>query len=44
VAVGGVRRMIALPSVLTRCTVVSARLAGDDLRVVFAPDPAAWPR
>jgi arsenite-transporting ATPase len=44
VAVGGVRRMIALPSVLTRCTVVAARLDGDDLRVTFVPDPAVWPQ
>lgn len=44
IAVGGVRRLVALPSVLTRCTVVAARLEGDDLYVVFAADPALWPR
>ena len=44
VAVGGIRRMIALPSVLTRCTVVAARLDGDDLCVTFVPDPALWPQ
>ncbi len=44
VAVGGVRRMVALPSVLRRCAVTAARLDGDDLCVVFAPDPAAWTR
>lgn len=42
VAVGGVRRMVALPSVLRRCAVTGARLDGDDLCVVFAPDPALW--
>ena len=40
VTVGGVRRLVALPSVLRRCTVTAARLDGDDLCVVFAPDPA----
>ncbi len=44
VAVGGVRRMVALPSVLQRCSVTGARLDGDDLCVVFAPDPAVWVR
>jgi arsenite/tail-anchored protein-transporting ATPase len=44
VAVGGVRRMVALPSVLQRCRVTGARLDGDDLVVVFAPDPAVWVR
>lgn len=44
VGVGPVRRMIALPSVLVRCTVVAARLDGDDLRVTFVPDPAVWPQ
>lgn len=43
VAVGGIRRMIALPSVLIRCTVVAARLVGKDLCVTFVPDPALWP-
>ena len=42
VAVGGVRRMVALPSVLRRCGVTGARLDGDDLCVVFTPDPALW--
>jgi arsenite/tail-anchored protein-transporting ATPase len=42
VAVGGVRRMVALPSVLQRCAVTGARLDGDDLVVVFTPDPAVW--
>lgn len=44
IAVGGVRRMVALPSVLRRCSVTSARLEGDDLCVTFAPDPAVWTR
>jgi arsenite-transporting ATPase len=44
VTTGGTRRMIALPSVLRRCTVTGAHLAGDDLSVAFAPDPAAWLR
>jgi arsenite/tail-anchored protein-transporting ATPase len=44
VAVGAVRRMVALPSVLRRCAVTAARLEGDDLCVVFTPDPAVWAR
>ncbi len=44
VSIGGTRRMVALPSVLRRCQVTGARLAGDDLCVVFAPDPALWIR
>ena len=36
--------MVALPSVLRRCTVTAARLEDDDLCVVFAPDPALWVR
>jgi arsenite-transporting ATPase len=43
VTAGGVRRMIALPSALCRCTVSDARLDGDDLCVTFRPDPALWP-
>jgi arsenite/tail-anchored protein-transporting ATPase len=43
VTAGGTRRMIALPSVLQRCTVTAARLQGDELCVVFEPDPALWP-
>lgn len=44
VTAGATRRMVALPSVLRRCEVVSARLDGDDLCVVFQPDPAVWAR
>jgi len=41
--VGGHRRVLALPSLLCRCTVVGAALAGERLRVRFLPDPAQWP-
>jgi arsenite/tail-anchored protein-transporting ATPase len=44
VAVGGVRRLVALPSVLRRCTVTAARLEGDDLCIVFVPNPSVWAR
>ena len=44
VTAGGTRRMVALPSVLRRCTVTRAHLDGDDLCVAFAPDPAVWLR
>jgi arsenite-transporting ATPase len=44
VTVGGVRRLVALPSALCRCIVTAARLDGDDLCVVFRPDPALWIR
>ncbi|TWF74136.1 arsenite efflux ATP-binding protein ArsA [Pseudonocardia hierapolitana] len=44
VTTGGTRRMIALPSVLRRCTVTGAHVAGDDLCVAFVPDPAVWLR
>jgi arsenite-transporting ATPase len=44
VTAGGTRRMVALPSVLRRCAVTGAHLAGDDLCVAFAPDPAVWLR
>jgi arsenite/tail-anchored protein-transporting ATPase len=44
VTAGGTRRMVALPSVLRRCTVTGARLSGDDLCVVFTPDPSVWLR
>jgi arsenite-transporting ATPase len=42
VTVGGVRRLVALPSVLARCEVLGARVATDELVVVFRPDPALW--
>jgi arsenite-transporting ATPase len=44
VTTGGTRRMIALPSVLRRCTVTGAHVADDDLCVAFVPDPAVWLR
>ncbi|WP_214407257.1 ArsA family ATPase [Pseudonocardia lacus] len=44
VTAGATRRMVALPAALRRCQVTSARLEGDDLCVVFAPDPAVWIR
>ncbi|MGI8815365.1 MAG: ArsA family ATPase [Pseudonocardia sp.] len=42
VTVSGVRRLVALPSVLGRCTVHGARIGIDELVVVFRPDPSAW--
>ena len=42
VTAAGVRRVVALPAALRRCTVTRARLDGDDLRVTFRPDPALW--
>jgi arsenite-transporting ATPase len=44
VTAAGVRRVVALPAALRRCTVTRARLDGDDLRVTFRPDPALWLR
>jgi arsenite-transporting ATPase len=44
VTAAGVRRLVALPAVLRRCTVTRARLDGDDLQVTFRPDPALWLR
>jgi arsenite/tail-anchored protein-transporting ATPase len=44
VTVAGVRRLVALPAGLRRCTLTGARLDGDDLHVVFRPDPAQWMR
>lgn len=44
VTAAGMRRLVALPAVLRRCTVTRARLDGDDLRVAFRPDPALWLR
>ena len=42
VTVSGVRRLVALPSVLGRCTVHGARIGVDELVVVFRPDPSVW--
>jgi len=44
ITAGGTRRLVALPSVLRRCEVTGAKLVGDDLCVVFTPDPALWVR
>ncbi len=43
VTVAGHRRLIALPSVLTRCQVDGASLSDGRLRVRFRPDPLLWP-
>jgi arsenite-transporting ATPase len=42
VTVGSYRRVIALPSVLRRCTVEGAALRDGALRVRFTADAAAW--
>jgi arsenite-transporting ATPase len=42
--VGSHRRVIALPSVLTRCVVDGAALRDGRLRVRFRPDPDLWMR
>ncbi|CCI52870.1 Anion-transporting ATPase [Nostocoides jenkinsii Ben 74] len=42
--VGEHRRIVTLPSVLTRCTVSGASVRGGSLTVGFVPDPAQWPR
>jgi arsenite-transporting ATPase len=43
VGVGGHRRVLTLPSVLRRCTVVGGEFDGRELRVRFRPDPQLWP-
>ncbi|GAA1895493.1 ArsA family ATPase [Lapillicoccus jejuensis] len=43
VSVGGHRRVLALPAVLTRCTVRGAAVRDGTLRVRFTPTPGAWP-
>jgi arsenite/tail-anchored protein-transporting ATPase len=42
VTLAGVRRLVALPSVLARCEILGARVATDELVVVFQPDPSVW--
>ncbi|WP_028932970.1 ArsA family ATPase [Pseudonocardia spinosispora] len=42
VTLAGVRRLVALPSVLSRCEVLGARIGVDELVVVFRPDPQVW--
>jgi arsenite/tail-anchored protein-transporting ATPase len=41
--VGEHRRVLTLPSVLRRCTVVRGEFADRELRVRFRRDPAVWP-
>lgn len=41
--VAGKRRLVTLPSVLTRCRVAGAALSGGRLHVRFLPDPRLWP-
>ncbi len=43
IAVGGQRRVIALPSALRRCVVQGARLTDGRLLITFVPDQAQWP-
>jgi arsenite-transporting ATPase len=43
VTVGAYRRVLSLPSVLRRCTIVSGRMADGHLRLRFRPDPDLWP-
>ncbi len=42
--VGDHRRIVTLPSVLSRCTVADARVRSGHLTIAFVPDPAQWPR
>jgi arsenite-transporting ATPase len=44
ITASGTRRVVALPSVLRRCTATGAHVDGDELRVAFVPDPAVWLR
>ncbi len=43
VSVGPNRRVLGLPAVLRRCTVVAGEYDGAELQVRFRPDPARWP-
>ncbi len=43
VTVGDVRRRIALPAVLKRCSTTGARFENGCLAVDFEPDPQLWP-
>lgn len=43
IGAGGTRRRVRLTSVLRRCTVVDAQLRGDELTVLFRPNPEVWP-
>jgi arsenite/tail-anchored protein-transporting ATPase len=44
VTAGPFRRIVALPSILRRCTVDGAALRDGELCVRFAPDPDLWPQ
>lgn len=44
VTIDGRRRLVALPSVLRRCTVTAATAGDDGLSVQFRPDPELWMR
>ena len=44
ITVGGHRRVLALPSALTRCVVAGATLAEGRLAIRFEPDPDLWMR
>ncbi|MGH4026084.1 MAG: ArsA family ATPase [Pseudonocardiaceae bacterium] len=44
VTAAGHRRLVALPSVLKRCTVIGAEVDDDGIVVRFRPDPAVWMR
>ncbi|WP_243789209.1 ArsA family ATPase [Saccharopolyspora gloriosae] len=44
ITVDGRRRLIALPAVLRRCTVIGAVAGDDGLVVSFRPDPEQWMR
>ncbi|MFE5176628.1 ArsA family ATPase [Streptomyces sp. NPDC056634] len=44
VTAGPLRRIVALPSALRRCTVAGAGLRDGVLRIRFTPDPDLWPR
>jgi hypothetical protein len=43
VTVGDVRRRIALPSILQRCSTEGASFEQGRLMIDFAADPALWP-
>lgn len=43
IGAGGMRRRVRLASVLRRCTVMDARLRGNELTVRFRPNPEVWP-
>lgn len=44
ITIDGRRRLVALPAVLRRCTVISAVAGDDGLTVEFRPDPELWMR